>query len=433
MMSPQGSKTIAHDMVTETCTGARARPLARWSLKRTFTALRYRNYRLWFMGQLSSLIGTWMQTTAQGFLVFQLTNSPAYLGLVGFASGVPSLVFMMYGGVIADRMPRRNLLVVTQTFMMILAFILAILAFAGSVQPWHIVVLSLLLGTANAFDTPARQSFVSELVEREDLGNAIALNSTMFQAAMVVGPAAAGITYALLGPALCFTINAISFLAVITALLMMRVKPTVASLRATSAWQELRAGLYYIIAHPIIRTIIALVSLTSIFGMSFNVLFPDWAVVVLGGDATTNGWLQSARGVGSLSGALMIASLGRFKLKGKLLTIGSLVFPLALILFAQVRALPLSLLALFIVGWGYMSLFNMGNVLIQTHVDDELRGRVMSVYALAFGGLMPLGALLAGIVADQVGSPTTIVAGALITLALSLSVWWRVPQLRSLE
>jgi MFS family permease len=421
MLSPQGSKTIADDMVTETGIAASAHPLARWSLKRTFTALRYRNYRLWFIGQLASLIGTWMQTTAQGFLVFQLTNSPAYLGLVGFASGVPSLLFMMFGGVIADRMPRRNLLVVTQTSMMILAFVLATLTFAGNVQPWHIITLSLLLGTANAFDTPARQSFVSELVEREDLGNAIALNSTMFQAAMVVGPA------------LCFTINAISFFAVITALLMMHVKPTAVPVRATSPWQDLRAGLRYIIAHPIIRTVIALVSLTSVFGMSFNVLFPDWAVVVLGGDATTNGWLQSARGVGSLSGALIIASLGRFKFKGKLLTVGSFVFPLALILFALVRALPLSLLTLFIVGWGYMSLFNMGNVLIQTHVDDELRGRVMSVYALAFGGLMPLGALLAGIVADQVGSPTTIVAGALITLALAVSVWWRVPNLRLLE
>lgn len=424
---------MAHDTVTETGPATSEHRLSRWSLQRTFTALGYRNYRLWFMGQLSSLIGTWMQTTAQGFLIYQLTNSPAYLGLVGFASGVPSLLFMMYGGVIADRLPRRNLLIVTQGSMMILAFILAMLTFAGTVQPWHIILLSLLLGTANAFDTPARQSFVSELVEREDLGNAIALNSTMFQGAMVVGPAVAGITYVLLGPALCFAINGISFLAVLTALLMMRVKATVAPVRVTSAWQDLRAGIRYIIAHPIIRTIIALVSLTSIFGMGFNVLFPDWAVVVLGGDATTNGWLQSARGVGSLSGALMIASLGRFKFKGKLLTIGSLVFPLALILFAQVRVLPLSLLTLFIIGWGYMSLFNMGNVLIQTHVDDELRGRVMSVYALAFGGLMPLGALLAGTVADQVGSPTAIVAGALVTLALAVMVWWRVPKLRALE
>ena len=424
---------MPHDTVTETGTAARARPLPRWSLKRTFTALRYRNYRLWFIGQLASLIGTWMQTTAQAFLVFQLTNSPAYLGLVGFASGVPSLIFMMYGGVIADRMPRRNLLIVTQSSMMVLAFILAALTFTGWVQPWHIIVLSLLLGTANAFDTPARQSFVSELVEREDLGNAIALNSTMFQGAMAVGPAVAGITYAVLGPAMCFAINGISFLAVIAALLMMRVKPTVIRVRATSAWQDLRAGLVYIIAHPMIRTIIAFIGLTSVFGMGFNALFPDWAVVVLGGDATTNGWLQSARGVGSLSGALLIASLGRFKFKGKLLTIGSLVFPVALILFAQVRALPLSLLTLFIAGWGYMSLFNMGNVLIQTHVDDELRGRVMSVYALAFGGLMPLGALLAGTLADQVGSPTTVVTGALITLALAVSVWWRAPKLRALE
>ena len=409
------------------------RALPRFSLDRTFAALKYRNYRLWFVGQLSSLVGTWMQSTAQGFLVFQLTNSPVYLGLVGFVSGVPSWIFMLYGGVVADRMPRRTLLVITQTSMMILAFILAALTFAGLVQPWHIVVLAFLLGVANAFDAPARQSFVLEMVEREDLGNAIALNATMFQSATVVGPAVAGITYALFGPAWCFTINGVSFIAVIAALLLMRIKPMVTRARVTSAWQDLKEGLRYILADPTIRTIIALVSVTSIFGLGYSTLFPDWAVIVLGGDATTNGWLQSARGAGSLIGALMIASLGHFKFKGKLLTTGSLVFPLAIILFSLIHTLTLSLLSLLIVGWGFMVLFNTANILVQTHVDDEFRGRVMGVYSLAFGGLMPVGALIAGAAADRVGAPATLIAGAVVTLGFALWVWWRAPRTSALE
>ena len=207
-------------------------------LDRTFAALKYPNYRLWFAGQLASLVGTWMQSTAQGFLIFQLTDSPAYLGLVEFVSDIPSWVFMLYGGVIADRMPRRTLLVITQTAMLVLAFILAALTFAGLVQPWQIVLLAFLLGVAHAFDTPARQAFVLEMIEREDLGNAIALNATMFQSAVVVGPAVAGITYALLGPAWCFTINGISFIAVIVALLKMRLPPMVprTHMTPTDAW-----------------------------------------------------------------------------------------------------------------------------------------------------------------------------------------------------
>jgi MFS family permease len=409
------------------------RGVTSFSLARTFAALKYPNYRLWFAGQLASLVGTWMQTTAQGFLVFQLTNSPTYLGVVGFVSGIPSWIFMLYGGVVADRMPRRTLLVITQTSMLILAFILAALTFAGLVQPWHIVLLAFLLGVANAFDTPARQSFVLEMIEREDLGNAIALNATMFQSAVVVGPAVAGITYALFGPAWCFTINGLSFVAVIAALLKMRLKPVAVRARVTSIWQDLSEGVRYIVAHPVIRTIIVLVSVTSLFATGFITLFPDWAVIVLNGDATTNGWLQSARGLGSLLGALMIASLGRFTFKGKLLTTGTIVFPLSLILFALIGSLAWSIASLVIVGWAFMILFNMGNVLVQTHVEDEFRGRVMGVYSLTFSGLSPVGALFAGALAEQVGAPATVIVGAAITLVFALLVWWKVPRLYALE
>jgi predicted MFS family arabinose efflux permease len=330
-------------------------------------------------------------------------------------------------------MPRRDLLVITQTSMMILAFILAALTFVGLVQPWHIVLLAFLLGVANAFDAPARQAFVLEMVEREDLGNAIALNSTMFQSATVVGPAVAGLTYAWFGPAWCFTINGISFLAVIAALSMMKLKPLPPRTRMTSALHDLGEGLMYVFSHSVIRTLIGIAAVVSLFGMAYATLIPAWAVTVLEGDATTNGLLQSARGLGALMGALMIASLGRFKFKGKLLTIGAFVFPISLFIFAGITSAPFSLLAIIVVGWGFMVLFNMANTLIQTQVTDELRGRVMAVYSLTFFGLMPLGGLWAGAVAAVVGAPTTIVVGAGVSLAFAILVFVFAPKVRALQ
>lgn len=409
------------------------RPLFSLNFKQTFAALKHRNYRLWFMGQLVSLVGTWMQTTAQGYLVFQLTHSPAYLGYVGFAAGVPSWLFMLYGGVIADRLPRRRLLLLTQISMMILAFIQAALTFSGWVQPWHLVLLALALGVANAFDAPARQAFVVEMVGREDLTNAIALNSSMFNLATVVGPAAAGLAYAFLGPAWCFTVNGVSFFAVITALLLMRLKPSLAPRRTTAALDDLKEGLHYAAAHVVIRTIISVAAVVSLFGLAFMTLMPAWATTVLGGDATTNGWLLGARGVGALAGALMIAAMGNFKGRGKLLTVGSLVFPLFVLFFAQMRWLPLSLLALVGAGWGFMVLFNLANNLIQTLAPDELRGRVVSIYTLGFFGLMPLGALLAGWAAEWIGESNTVALSALITLVFAAWLWLRVPKLRAQE
>jgi MFS family permease len=352
---------------------------------------------------------------------------------VGFASGIPTWLFTLYGGVVSDRMSRRKLLVITQTSMMILAFILAALTFANIVQPWHIVLLAFLLGIANAFDAPARQSFVLEMVERQDLTNAIALNSTMFNSATAVGPAIAGVTYALLGPAWCFTINGISFIAVIVALLMMRIKPQPPRARVTSALDDLTEGLRYVGAHPIIRLLIVAAAFITLFGQGYVTLLPAWAVSILHGDSVTNGFLQSARGVGSLLGALMIASLGRFNGKGRLLTLGSLVFPVLLLIFAAMRWLPLSLLAMAGVGWGFMVLLNMANALVQTHVSDELRGRVMGIYTLGFFGMMPIGALLAGAVAQITNEPITVVLGALITLGFAVWLWLRMPQLRALE
>jgi len=407
--------------------------LPRPSVRQTFAALRYRNYRLWFTGQLVSLFGTWMQATAQGYLVFQLTGSPAYLGYVGFAAGVPAWLFTLYGGVIADRMPRRTLLLLTQTAMMLLAFVLAGLVFAGLVQPWQIITLAFLLGIANAFDGPARLAFVVELVDREDLTNAIALNATMFNMATATGPALAGLTYALVGPAWCFLLNGLSFLAVIAALLRMRLPPPKPATKRGSTWAALGEGVRYIAGSPAIRTLIGLVGITSMFGISFATLFPAWAVDILGGDATTNGLLQSARGLGALLGALMLASLGRFHFKGKLLTIGTFAFPALLLLFTFVRSLPVALLVLVGTGIAVILIMNIANALVQGLVPDALRGRVMSVYSMIFFGCMPLGALWIGAVAEYASAPTAMVTGALISLACAALLFVFAPGLRRLE
>ncbi len=403
------------------------------SVQRTFAALKYRNYRLWFSGQLVSLFGTWMQVTAQGYLVFQLTQSPAYLGYVGFAAGVPAWLFTLYGGVIADRMSRRTLLLITQTAMMILAFVLAGLVFAGLVQPWQIVTLAFLLGVANAFDGPARLAFVVELVEREDLTNAIALNATMFNLATATGPAMAGLTYALIGPAWCFMLNGLSFLAAIWGLLRMNLPPPKPAAKRASTWADLAEGVRYILREPAIRTLIGLVGMTSLFGISFATLFPAWAVNVLGGDATTNGLLQSARGLGALLSALMLASFGRSRFKGKLLTLGMFAFPLLLLLFTFMRSLPLALLVLVGTGMAVILIMNIANALVQGLVPDALRGRVMSVYSLTFFGCMPLGALWVGAVAEYVSAPTAMIIGALISLAFAGLLFVFAPWVRRLE
>jgi len=402
----------------------------RFNAQSTFAALRHRNYRLWFIGQLVSLMGTWMQSTAQGYLIFELTHSPAYLGYVGFAAGIPSWLFTLYGGLIADRMSRRNLLVITQTAMMALAFVLAGLTYARLVQPWHILGFAFLLGIANAFDAPARQSFVLEMVSREDMTNAIALNSTMFNAATAVGPAAGGLLYAALGPAWCFTINGASFLAVIAALLMMRIKPFPPPPRQRSALAEVATGLRYVRNDIVARTVIIHLGVVALFGISFVALMPAWAVTVLGGDATTNGFLQSARGIGALVGGLMMAATSAYLARGKLVNLGSFVLPLCLLAFAFLPSLPASLLTLAGVGWGFLVFANASNALVQIQVPDELRGRLMSIYTLSFFGLMPVGALLAGSVADWIGEPLTVALGALILLIFSVVVWAKVPEVR---
>jgi MFS family permease len=400
---------------------------------RTFLSLKHPNYRLWFWGQLTSLFGSWMQTTALGFLIFELTKSPAFLGLTGFAAGVPTWLFMLMAGVVADRVPRRRVMIYTQTAMMILAFATAVLVFTGAIRPWHIIILALGMGTANAFDAPARQALVQDLVPFEDMTNAIALNAAMFNTSVALGPAFGGIIYALVGPGWCFFVNGLSFVAVILALAKMKLSDFIPQPQAASLAADLKEGLNYVAHEPIVRTIMALLFVISLFGFSFMTLIPAWTVNILHGNATTNGFLISARGLGSLLSALFIASLGRFRFRGKLLTFGSFVFPLLMILFSFVRGAIPAYLVIFLSGFAIILVFNMCNAAVQNLAPDYLRGRVMGIYSLVFFGSMPLGSLLIGTMAEKIGEPPAVVIGSLIALFFSALVWVFMPRLRALE
>ena len=371
-----------------------------------------------------------MQTTAQGYLVYELTKSPVYLGYVGFAAGIPTWLFTLYGGLIADRMSRRTMLIITQTGMMLLAFILAFLVFLQIIQPWMIVLLALCLGIANAFDAPARVSFVAELVDHKDLTNAIALNSTMFNSATVVGPAIAGIAYASLGPAWCFTVNGISFLAVIIALLLMRLPKSYTDVKRTSAIRDIKEGFRNAIDNRTIRILIINMGFLSMFGLSLMTLLPAWSSDILNGNATTYGLLLSARGIGALIGALMIASLSSRNVRGKLWMVGNLTMPVLMAAFAFARWIPLSTALIIIIGWSFMVQVNTSNAIVQTQVEDHMRGRVMSIYTLIFFGGMPLGALLVGYMADKIGEPNTLLIDALILMAFALFVYVKMSFLR---
>ncbi|HEY5000254.1 MAG TPA: MFS transporter [Candidatus Cryosericum sp.] len=410
-------------------------PERRISPRDTFAAMQYRNYRIWFAGQLVSLFGTWMQVTAQGYLAYQLTKSVAFLGYVAFANGIPVWLFMLYAGSVADRMPRKRLMLYTQSAMLILAFVLAFLTFTGAIRPWHILVLAFLLGIANTFDSPARLALVDQLVDdRRHLPNAVALNGSMFNVATALGPAAAGAVYALLGPAWCFTINGLSFIAVIAALLFMHLRPVPLSPRNQSPMAGIVEGLKYVWRHQNIRALMLLVGITSLLGLSFATLIPAWAIKVLHGSATTgatiNGLLQSARGIGALLAALTIATISHLRVKGRIATFGTFAYPIALLAFAFARSMAFELLLLALVGYTSILVINLCNVLVQSQVEDSLRGRVSAVYSLIFFGVMPIGSLLIGWLAQWTGEPVAVVINACAALAGAALIWIFVPRIR---
>jgi len=405
---------------------------ARFALSTTFAALKHRNYQLFFVGQLISLIGTWMQNVSQPWLVYDLTKSPMYLGIVSFASAVPVIALSLFAGVFIDRVPKRQLLLITQTLAMIQAFLLAADVFLGWVQPWHIVIFAFLLGTVNAFDAPTRQSFVVEMVGKADLQNAIGLNAAMFQTARIIGPSIAGLLLAAIGPAWCFFLNGVSFLAVIFCLTQMNVKPIVGAKRNANPLAQMREGLGYIRHNQTVLTLLAMVAVSNIFAFGYSALMPAFARDVLHGGPEILGWLSASVGVGALTGALTVASLGNFQRKGLLLTIGNLFFPTMVLLFAVSNVLPLSMLILVGAGLGFMIQNAMSNTLVQLNVPDHLRGRVMSVYMLVFQGFFPIGSLMAGTIAQYFGVPMGAAFGGTIALIAGFIWLWRAPYIRKL-
>lgn len=402
----------------------------------TFAAFRHRNYRLWFFGQLISLVGTWMQGTAQGYLIYSLTGSSAYLGYVGFVSGLPNFLFMLFGGLVADRFSRRTLMIITQAALMLLAFFLAALVFLGIVQPWHILVLSFLAGVVSAFDTPARQSFVIELVGREDMTNAIAFNATMFNAGAILGPAIGGLIYALTGPGWCFTLNGISFIAIIAALAMMSIRPIEAPPRHHSALKSIAEGFRYVRGNRMVLTLTFSVLIYAVFAFGLFNLMPAWAVEILGGDVTTNGLLLSARGLGAVIGGLTIAMFanrsfrGTRGLRGKMWAISSLLLPVFMALFAIARWLPISLFLLGTIGLTSITIMNNSNAMVQSLVPDALRGRVMALYSMTFMAGGPFGALLIGLLAERASEPTAALVCAAALAVYAILIWAARPEVR---
>ena len=377
-------------------------------------ALRSRNYRLFFGGQGISLIGTWMTQIATVWLVYHITNSAFMLGVVGFTSQIPNFLLTPFGGVFADRFPRRRILVTTQILSMVQSLTLAALALSNTIEIWHIIGLSLFQGTISAIDAPARQVFVTELIERkQDLPNAIAINSTMFNGARLIGPAIGGLLIARVGEGYCFLIDGLSYIAVIIALLAMRLKPKSIPVADGNPLQKIKEGFTYAFGCPPIRAILLLSCLVSLMGMQYTVLVPVVANTILKGDAQTLGFLLGASGVGAVAGGIYLATRTTVVGLGKLVVIGPAILGIGLITFALSRFLPLSLLAMLTIGLGVILQVAAGNTIVQTIVEDDKRGRVMSLYTMSFLGITPFGSLLGGSLADRIGAtPTLIIAGS---------------------
>ncbi len=396
-------------------------------------ALRYRNYRLYFAGQGISLVGTWMQQVAASWLVYRLTGSAVILGAFAFASQIPIFVLTPLGGLLADRISRPRILLFTQTLAMLQAFTLAILVLTNTVQVWHIIVLGIFVGCINAFDIPTRQSFLLDMIEkREDLSNAIALNSSLFNAARLVGPAIAGILIATVGEGICFLLNGASYLAVLAALLAMNVPPQKIEPKTANPLQGLREGIAYAFGFSPIRSILLLVTLASVAGVPYIALMPIFARDILQGGSHTQGFLMSAAGLGALTGALFLASRKNVRGLGKIIAASAALFGAGLILFSLSKTLWLSLAALTLTGAGMMVQMASSNTVLQTLADDDKRGRVISLYATAFIGMAPLGALLAGFVARQIGAPLTLTIGGLFCILGALLFTRHLPSWRQM-
>jgi MFS family permease len=402
-------------------------------IKTIFRSLKYRNYRLFFGGQSISLIGTWIQRIATPWLVYHLTGSPLLLGVVGFAGQIPTFLLSPFAGVMTDRWNRYRTLIATQILAMIQALILALLFFMGTIEVWHIIVLSILLGCINAMDIPVRQSFVVDMVEKkEDLGNAIALNSSMVNGARLLGPSIAGILIAAAGEGTCFLINGLSYLVVIFSLFKMRVDPGKTNNRKKNIVKELREGVSYTFGFAPIKSVILLLGLVSIMGMPYAVLMPVFAKEILHGDSHTFGFLMAASGLGALTGAFYLASKKSVLGLEKIIPLSAGVFGVGLIVFALSRYFPLSLALMVITGLALMMQLASSNTILQTLVDDDKRGRVMSFYTMAFIGTAPFGSLMAGELANVLGAPNTLIIGGAFCISGAIIFAKKLPDLKKM-
>ncbi|NDQ56529.1 MAG: MFS transporter [Acidipila sp.] len=423
-MSELPSKLVPVDTVTAAAVKKKRLPVV-------FRALKHRNFQLFFAGQMISLIGTWMQTVAQSWLVYRITGSAVLLGTVGFASQFPVFVLSTVGGIVADGNSKHRIVIATQASSMCLAFVLAALTLSGRIQVWHIIVLASLLGTVNAFDIPARQAFLVEMVGKEDLLNAIGLNSSMFNGARVVGPAVAGILVASIGEGWCFFANAVSYLAVIAGLLAMKLKKRAAPRRSGSAVADVLEGFRYARNTLPIFAILLLLGLVSVVGLPYAVLMPIFADKILHSGPRGYSLLMSAAGLGAMMGALTLATRQGVRGLGRLVALAASGFGISLILFSLSRSFWLSIVLLVPAGFCVMLLTACCNTLIQTMVPDHLRGRMMGLYSMMFMGMAPLGALGAGLAANWFGAPITVALGGVVCLLGAAGFARVLPQIRA--
>ena len=423
-LDPPEGLNIKEVRTEEGRAGSRPKP------SRLLRAFKHRNYRLFFGGQFISLIGTWMQSMAQLWLVYKLTGSAVSLGLVGFSGQIPVFLFSSIGGAVADRTNRHRILVATQTASMLLAFVLAALTLTHRVQVGHIYLLAALLGLVNAFDVPARQAFVVEMVGKEDLINAIALNSSMFNGARIIGPAVGGVLVAAIGEGWCFFANAVSYLAVILSLLLMKIETRKEVFLSGSAFSSIVEGFGYVWKTGPIRALLVLLGLVSLLGLPYLVLMPIFASQILHGGAKGLGTLMGASGIGSLIAALILAARRGVRGLGRLVAFSTAGFGVCLILFSWSRSFWLSAVLLVPVGFFMITEMAASNTLIQTLVSDKLRGRVMAVYSMMLLGMAPFGALVAGTLAHHLGAPTTVTLGGSVCILGAAVFAWRLPGLR---
>ena len=419
---PESGSSVAS--VPEEVTGAPRRVvLGHLHWRNTFVALRHPNFRLFIGGQLISLIGTWMQNTAQGWLVYQLTNSKLMLGLVAAAGSLPLLLFSVWGGSLADRYPKRRIVLCTQATMMLAALITSLLIWTDRIHVWHIATLAAIAGLAMAFDMPARQSFMMEMTSREDLMNAISLNSSIVNGARVVGPSVAGLLMASVGVGLCFFLNAISYVAVIVGLSDDAIAQVHSASAACLHLGPHGGGVSIRVGNRRIRIMLILFAIVGTFGWSYSVLMPAFARDVLGVGQGKYGMLLSANGVGALLGALTVASAGQ-QANRRLLVLGGLwVFSGMLLMLALAQNYVLAMIYLAVAGWGMLLFFSTINTLLQTSASDHMRGRVMGIWALIFGGMTPVGGLMAGTLSHYFGVRWAVSFGALVCALTGWVVW----------